>query len=384
MAISKEYEEVKSIKNKDKVRALNELVAEIEKRRVDMSSDEGLNKSIEEQVKSIAELKSLIYKRDLLNADILELMNASPDLSDKFYLAEIIQAENPTWGSNNLIVAPVKSGKTTFIEESVTEDTVSNHLILFASENKKEEFLSRYFRQYGMKMITMTYDEFSKEKEDFINVKGFNKIFCDEINWLHSNYKQNPSLEKIYNKLFEKKDGIQFFYLTASQNPVAPKGSELKLFNHYEARKIMRYMPNSMRQIEQLSDSIQYLKDMKTGFKYHGLKGLAIGNSNEDLREIEKIVTKEGYNPLVLISDKKFNEEQTVGLNHLIKTGEIPDNYNFLILDSKTQENQWKLEDESVKFVLLQADNDTEYVQTLGTLYIDIELLVYRTDKQKE
>lgn len=379
MMFSKEHEEVKKIKKKDRIKTLNEWTLEIQRLRNEVNSDENLSKPINEQIDCLVSLNKLIYKENILRKDILDAMSISPDLSDKFYLKEIIDQEKPTWGMKNLIISPVRSGKTTMIREMILNDELSNILVLFTSEKKKNAFLARYLKSKNSKINFMTYNELSLANENYMKENKVNKVFCDEINWLYSNVKKEKRLKKVCNILFQDEDKVQMFYFTASQKRFIPGDISLNVFDYSNYKNIRCYVPHSKKNIYEKDGYLEDIQGFKEGAEFYNLKGLSFGNSIEKLKEIEKTILKEGYKPLVLLEENNLNDKQTEALNYLIETGEIPDEYDFLIINTELEKGKLVIEDERIRLVIFQVSEETDYIEGLGTLDIDIDLIVYRT-----
>lgn len=79
--------------------------------------------------------------------------------------------------------------------------------------------------------------------------------------------------------------------------------------------------------------------------------------------------------------DYELSGEQLQARKELLSTNKIPSPYNFLIFNSALQEG-WDLKDSSVKLAIMNTTNDTEFVQALGRLRRDVDLLVYRTNNR--
>ena len=58
------------------------------------------------------------------------------------------------------------------------------------------------------------------------------------------------------------------------------------------------------------------------------------------------------------------------------------DKYDIIIINSAMQEG-WNLYDERVKLAIMNTTNETEYAQSLGRLRRDLDVLVYKVDKDE-
>ena len=56
----------------------------------------------------------------------------------KEYLSEIILKENPAFGNNNLILAPVGSGKSTLIDNVLAKDSKEKMILLLSKKDIKD------------------------------------------------------------------------------------------------------------------------------------------------------------------------------------------------------------------------------------------------------
>ena len=405
--------------NKDKLKLLNQMLIEAEKRKAYMMSQEFMSKPKEEQYCYIEEFQEDMKNIDNLNKEINELISYAPDLSNKLYLSDVIEIENPNFKDNNLIISPVGSGKTTLITEKLVENKDKTYLMLVSTQSLKESlapeddrirasyqnrmFTSKNKNVYGdkkYKIHVMTYAEFGEKiyvNNKFIIENKFSKIFCDEIHSLPAYIKygngRNIGLAHAQRLLFNKIEGIQIFYFTATELNIEReeyerKGTlnEIKIFDYSNYPNIMRYMPRAVREINNIEQIRQYLKDRKVGFEYYNYKGMAFSKTISSLKKIEELVIKEHYKPLVLWSenneDYEMTEEQKEARKKLLETNEIPEPYNFLIFNSALQEG-WDLKDDSVKIAIINTTNETEYIQALGRLRRDVDLLIYRTKNKK-
>lgn len=405
--------------NKDKLKLLNEMIVELERRKASLSTNDFLKMSREERIKYIDKIDEDEEQIKSLNEEINKLISYAPDLSDKLYLTDVIDIEKPKFGDNNLIISPVGSGKTTLITERLVEDEDKTYLMLVSTQSLKdslapndnkirETYANRMFTSknksvFGSKMYkiyVMTYAEFGEKiyaNNEFLIKNKIDKIFCDEIHSLPAYIKygggRNLGLAHAQRLLFNKIEGVQVFYFTATDSNIIQEENErigtlssIEIFNYSNYPNIMRYMPMAVREINNVEQIRNYLKDRKLGFKYYNYKGMAFSKTISSLKKIEKIVIEEGYNPLVLWSENngehKMTKEQKEARKKLLETNEIPEPYNFLIFNSALQEG-WNLKDDSVKLAILNTTNETEYIQALGRLRRDVDLLIYRTNDKK-
>ena len=339
----------------------------------------------------------------------------------ELYLGEIIANEKPEWGSNNLILSPVGSGKSTLIEEELTKNTkgkmiwlVSNsalkeHVSPISDEDKKEKaaigkskrtYTSQNLAVYGdgdYEIHVMTYAEFGKRM--FLDLdseftRDVSKIFCDEIHSLpaYHSYGNDSSLGYAMQYLFNKHENHQIFYFTATdENLILLEKKHpgvlkyVKTFDYREHPEIRKYITLSEYKINHISQIRPHLKARKKSFTKRGYKGLAFSRLISTQKEIAKIAEEEGLTALVLwsVNNEKYkmDEHQIKMRDVIIRTGLIPEPYNLLVINSSMQEG-WDLDDEMVKLAIINTTNETEKIQALGRIRRDIDVLIYRTNEE--
>lgn len=353
----------------------------------------------------------------LFKTNILSLKKAR--ISDnKLYLSEIIKKEKPEFGSNNLILAPVGSGKSSLIKNILIKNVKGKILFLVSNTTLKDSvcpvnmevranighrmFTTKNKSKFGEEdydIHVMTYAELGqliKSNNDFI--KDFVQIHCDEIHSLpeYQSFTNNVELSHAIKYLFNKHEGQQIFYFTATDEnlkTLKQKQPEImkdvKVFNYLNHPDIKRYMALSSYKINHLDQIRPHLKARLESFNYFGYKGLAFSRTIKGQKRIEQIALEEGFKPLVLWSvnneseDLKMTEEQLNAREELLITGQIPKPYNLLVINSAMQEG-WDLKDYDVTLAIMNTTNETEYVQALGRLRNDVDILVYRSKESKD
>ena len=133
--------------------------------------------------------------------------------------------------------------------------------------------------------------------------------------------------------------------------------------------------------IEQLRP---HLKARRESFEKRGHKALAFSKLINEQEKIETIAKEEGFNPIVLWSvnndDKEMNEKQLYVRDYILNTGNIPEPYNILIINSAMQEG-WNLIDDKVDLAILDTTDITEQIQALGRIRKDIDLVIKKTNE---
>lgn len=346
--------------------------------------------------------------------DNITLMKAVRPDNHKLYLSEIVNIEKPVFESNNLILAPVGSGKTTLIKDILLKGQTGKILILTSNtalknsicsdDNELREkeghrmYTSSNLRKFGdtpYEIHVMSYSEFGsriKVNNDFVS--DVSQIYCDEIHSL-PNYQQfanSAELAIAIKFLFDKHENKQLFYFTATDEHLKSfrkKHTDIfrnvKIFNYLNHPDIKKYMVLSEYKINRLEQVRIHLKARINSFNYFGYKCLAFNRTISGQKKIERIAIEEGFIPITLWSvnnvDLQMDEEQLRVRKHLLNYGEIPPPYNFLIINSAMQEG-WNLTDDMVKLAIMNTTSETEKIQALGRYRSDIDILIYRVRKE--
>lgn len=402
------------ISNEDLLKKLNTVIIEIAQRRVFMSGETFNSWDIEKRVSYMMKTDEIVREREEINGKINRIMSYAPEAKGKIHLSEIISKEQPKFSSNNLILSPTGSGKSTLIREFLIENKDHTVLLLVSNETLKYQlapkendlreklrnrmFTSQNTNLFGEKKYSihvMTYAEFGERM--FVNNdfwKNIKYVFCDEIHslpeYIKYGSKSNGGLIHSQRLLFNKHEDKVIYYFTATDKNLIEMEAErpgtmknITTFDYRNRKDIVRFMPITKREIDRIEQIRQYLTERVDGFKYYNYKGIAFSKKISSLNKIAEIVIEEGFNPLVLWSENnsnhKLTEEQKRAKVELLTTNKIPEPYDFLIYNSAYQEG-WDLKDDSVKLAIINTTNETEYIQALGRLRRDVDLLVYRTN----
>lgn len=329
----------------------------------------------------------------------------------KLYLSEIIKKEKPKLSNNNLILSPTGSGKTYFIKETIKKSKAKEALLLVSTTSLKDklapnsnearrELNNRMYdtknnNTYGdddYKILVMTYAEFEKKvfySHDFAD--NYKYIFCDEfhsiINYNNMNGKDNL-MAAIRYLLFYNKNQYKFYFTATDEYILKFKKDHPIFFEHINTidylnhPDIMKHLTLSSYKINHLSQVNQHLRARKESFEYFGYKGFGFCKTIESQKMLGKILEKNGFNPLLLWSSNNneipMSKEQLKYQEYVLRTGLIPDEFDFLVINSAMQEG-WDLLDPKVKLAIINTTNETEYVQSIGRIRQDVDVLVYRT-----
>lgn len=392
------------IYNEELTERVQKLKKQNETERLILELEKELNKS-----------PDLLEKIKALKKVIEDLENQLPNDSDKKYLADIILEEKIQFGTNNLILAPIGSGKSTLIRDVLIDPKKGKYLILVSTRFLKESVVQSDLSSENPlnikptklggnpSVLLMTYHEFGikiKDSNEF--VEDIDTIFCDEIHSLPEYRDYNGplsqglikySLEHAMKYLFNHQPGKQIFYFTATdenfESLKEKRPNMVSKITTYDFRNhpdIKKYMELSKAYISHIEQVRPFLKERKESFEYFKSKGLAFGRTIRNLKVIEHILIEEGYKPLVLWSDKseeKMSKEQIEARKELISTNKIPDKYNFLVINSALREG-WDLKDPSVRMAIMNTTNETDSIQARGRIRKDIDLIVYKLTEDIE
>lgn len=348
------------------------------------------------------------YRLEFLEESLEALKVESERDYGKKYLSEIIEEENVEFSKNNLILAPVGSGKSSFIMNKLIKDVKGKILYLVSNTTLKDSICpndNEMRKKIGHRMYTtqnkskfgdtayeihvMTYAEFGGRiefRDDF--AKEFKQIHCDEIHSLPIYREIENSLELSFaiKYLFQEHEGQQKFYFTATSESLASLEKndvlqDVKIHNYLNHKNIKKYMTLSSYRINNLDQIRTHLRARAESYEYFGYKCLAFNKTIEGQLQIVEIAKEEGFNPIALWSvnneSKVMDDEQLRVRNELLKTGTLPEPYDFLIINSAMQEG-WNLTDPNIKLAIMNTTNETEKVQALGRLRRDLDVLIYR------
>lgn len=345
-------------------------------------------------------------------------MKERDELYKKKYLSDIIDLEKPEFSSNNLILAPVGSGKSFLIENRLIPKDFSGKALyltsntalkdsLCPSDNKIRKkladngesikfFTSKNKKRFGDRPYSvhvMTYHEFGirvrPPHQTF--TEQFDLVFCDEIHSLprYLTYDQNIELGIALNWLLQTHKDKTIYYFTATGESIEDLSKlsgyldAVKTFDYLEHPEIRKYVSNATYYINHVDQLRPHLKAKVESFNYYGYKGLAFTRLKKEQEKIKRIAIEEGFKPIVLWSinnPDKMSDEQLNAREFLLSTGNIPEPYNLLIINGAMQEG-WNLYDNKVTLAILDTVDITEQTQALGRIRKDIDLVIKKTEE---
>lgn len=344
--------------------------------------------------------------------DLLLVINEDKLRNDgKLYLSEIMERDKIKFSNNNLILSPTGSGKTHFIKNTIKQSEIEEALLLVSTtslkdklspnDNKAREKLgnrmyntknSNVYGDGDYKILVMTYAEFEGKifySHDFAD--NYKYIFCDEfhsiINYNNMNGKNNL-MSSIRYLFFHNKNQYKFYFTATNEYIMKFREDHPEFFKHVNTidylnhPEIMRHLTLSSYKINHLSQVNQHLRARKESFNYFGHKGFAFCKTIESQKMLGRILEENGFKPNLLWSSNNneipMSKEQLENQEYTLRTGLIPDGFDFLVINSAMQEG-WDLKDPKVKLAIINTTNETEYVQSIGRIRQDVDVLVYRT-----
>lgn len=344
------------------------------------------------------------------------------ELYKKKYLSEIILEEKPIFKSNNLILAPVGSGKSHLIENVLIPKDFNKKILYLTSNSALKDsvcpnnnvsreilaksgegecfFTSANKSKFGNKPYSvhvMTYAEFgeriSPANQEF--TEDIELVFCDEIHSLatYFSYDKSYKLGIALNWLLRPHEKVQIFYFTATRENIDKMEkntpgyfNKLAIFDYLEHPEIRKYVTNSTYFINHINQLKPHLSSKLTSFNYYGYKALAFTKLIKEQEKIAEIAIEVGFKPIILWSinnENKMNDEQLQVREFILNTGNIPEPYNLLIINGAMQEG-WNLYDDKVTLAILDTTDITEQIQALGRIRKDIDLVIKKTHEKND
>lgn len=321
---------------------------------------------------------------------------------DKLTVTEVLERDNVEFVSNNMILAPVGSGKTYFIQNVLAPKVEGKKLMLVSTRSLKDSvhkegstYTTQELRRKELNVKDenihiMTYSEFGFKIQfdldlEFIN--DYKLILCDEIHSLFDYYLSHKGNEYCIaiRTLFNSYEGKEIYYFTGTTEMVDKFVDKfkvdilrkVKIFNYLEDKDIVRNGETAHFKYSDESGLQDILQDL-VSMKKSGEKGLVFNSRINGMEKIEKFLIKLGFSVGVLWSvnnKKKMDEKQLKLRETLLETGIIPDEYDFVIINEAMREG-WNLVDERVKVVIVNDSSETNQVQARGRVRHNISLLV--------
>ena len=317
------------------------------------------------------------------------------------YLSEIMENIELSQDKNNLILAPIGSGKTHYALEVLMNDKTKKYLYLCDNSNLKNQMLNEKttystkrdsdFCKFAPNVLVMTYKEFGYKilydiHEEYI--KQFDLIIADEIHSCveYSEFNQDRNLSKSLEFLMIKHD-TPIILMTATSYyldqlvKVYPSLCNYNIINLLDNEEIKRYIDKVKLYINNISQIKFYLQQSMDGFKFGGMKAGIYTKQIKDMITIETMCRDLGLKPICIWSEHNkngWNDEQKDFMKYLFDTGKFKDPYNILIFN-KAMETGINIKDDDVDLCIVNSINLTEQIQARGRFRKDINLVVVKT-----
>ena len=318
------------------------------------------------------------------------------------YLNEVMKDIDLSEDKNNLILAPIGSGKTHYCLKDLMTDRNKKYLYICDNTNLKNQMLKENItyctkkeselNKFNPNVLVMTYKEFGyKILYDITDnyISQFDLIVADEI---HSCVEYSE-----FNKDRELSRCIEFL-MTNHKTPIImmtatdyylqrlcsnyPALNNFNIINLLDNKDIRRYINKVKLYINNKSQIKFYLQQSLEAFRFGGLKAGIYTKQITDMKDIENMCIDLGLSPICIWSEKnkqyELNNEQKKFMQHLFKTGNIKDPYNIFIFNKAT-ETGINITDENVDLCIVNSTNITEQIQSRGRFRKDINLIVVKT-----
>ena len=324
----------------------------------------------------------------------------------KKYLSEIMK--DKVLDKNTLIVSPTGSGKTHYIINHLCKD--KKVLYLCDNSNLEEQVSlednTRIAKKNEIKkgfnrtdITIMTYKYFgSKTKYDIDNdfINKFDLIIADEVHNLvdYQTFNNDADLSHAIRILMQKYENTPILMFTATPYYLDELARNNPGIDRYyttidlsKSKEIIRYINRREAYINNISQIQFALDEYKQAFEYDNLKCLIYTTNIENMKFIEDVCIERELNPICIwsVNNKKnyMSIEQRRVREELIKTGELANPYNVLIINRAT-ETGVNIHDKDMQLAIVNTTNITQQVQARGRIRHNVDLLIVKTnDKNK-
>ena len=310
------------------------------------------------------------------------------------YLSELVDICDLHTNELNIIEAPTGSGKSYFALSyipSLVDDPYHKIVYLIDTCNGKEQIIDNYdnarpeyrdwFEEvfgrsfvYNEAVVVMTYAKFGihcMEKPDFPNC--FEYIICDELPSLlaFQYFSEIPNSHSIAKKALEravKNDKTKVIALTATPQRLvkfnAPKHSIPINKDELRQYDVIECIP-----FTNLDNVIADADEDDIGMCYTSHIGI--------MKEIERKARERGLRPISIWSKGNANHtmtaEQLAARESILKDFTLPEQYNFLIINSSS-ETSIKIKSR-IDYVIVHSKKEDTQIQVRGRVNNDLKKL---------
>ena len=312
------------------------------------------------------------------------------------YLAELVDVNMLKKEKLNIIKAPTGSGKTYFALTylpSLVRDALHSVVYLIDTINGKEQILSNYnttsenwgwarqvdgggiWFEENNTIVVMTYAKFGyfcQELTDFC--ANFDYIICDELHSLFhfQGYSPKPNLHSVAVmgiRAAINNSKATVIALTATPSIVKEKFNAPYFELPIDQDVLIHYDQDQIIPFTNLDYVLSSLDTTETGLCYT--------SRISQMVDIQKMAKKEGFNPICIWSianiDHPMTEEQLRVRDSVLHDYIIPEEYNFLIINSSS-ETSLKIKSR-VDFVIVNSTNSDTQIQVRGRVNSDLKTL---------
>lgn len=310
------------------------------------------------------------------------------------YLSELVDVCDLHTNELNVIQAPTGSGKSYFALSyipSLVDDPYHKIVYLIDTCNGKEQIIDNYdnaSREYRTwfedvfgrcfegcdKVVVMTYAKFGihcMEKPDFPNC--FEYIICDELPSLvaFQYFSEIPNYHSIAKGAIEaavRNNKTKVVALTATPNRLVkfnvPKHNIPINMEELRQYDVMECLP-----FTNLYNVIADVDEDDIGICYTSHIG--------KMKEIERKARERGLRPISIWSkantEHPMTAEQLAARESILKTFTLPEQYNFLIINSSS-ETSIKIKSR-IDYVIVHSKNEDTQIQVRGRVNNDLKKL---------
>ena len=319
----------------------------------------------------------------------------------KKWLTEIMDEVGIDLTKDNLLIAPIGSGKTYYAINVLMGDQNKKYIYICDNTNLKNQMLKEEktrstnedstICKFAPNILVMTYKEFGMRllyEPDTDILKNVSLIVADEIHSCieYSEFNQDRNLSKSLEFLMIKHD-TPIILMTATSYyldqlvKVYPSLCNYNIINLLDNEEIKRYIDKVKLYINNISQIKFYLQQSMDGFKFGGMKAGIYTKQIKDMITIETMCRDLGLKPICIWSEHNkngWNDEQKDFMKYLFDTGKFKEPYNILIFN-KAMETGVNIKDDDVDLCIVNSINLTEQIQARGRFRKDINLVVVKT-----
>lgn len=264
-------------------------------------------------------------------------------MNNKKNLTQLINEKGVQFESNNLILAPLGSGKTEFISKLASN---TKSLIITPDGD-------------------MTYEKFGELiKYDNAFAEQYETIICDDVHTLYEpkSFISNINLIHTIKFLFDLHEGTQIYYLTStdkSLNKMIENGDgsldKVTVYDFMNESQLVKYAEKSIHSVNHIDQIEAHLESNADSFRYFENKAFIYTKTTRNQKKVAKMVENLGLTPLIVANEKQLKKSCDVL---------ITDNLNLT------------LNDKNIQIVIIDTADETEFIKARCMIKQNIDYLV--------